>query len=164
MTRNRRTYYEAAGSSFLEVWTDCLGTAKSSVQICLDDFVPGFDGSFKDTAVCWTTCICDERIDSSKVCQDFGDGFLDGGPFADVAGVGTGSDAEFTAKILCIFYARLWAGEVGYGDGGAEFCAVAGCFDSDALWTRGAGNYYNLSFEAEKVEESFGVCDREMYV
>lgn len=54
---------EAARAAFLEVVTDGFCAVEAASKIGLDDLVPIFDGSIKDTAISSTTGIGDEGVD-----------------------------------------------------------------------------------------------------
>jgi hypothetical protein len=144
---------EGAGSALLEVVADGLGAVEGTVQVDLDNVVPGLDGAVEDARVGGGTGVGDEGIDLAEVGNDVLDELLAGLVAVDLALVGLGLDAVGLLEVLDVVLSTLGAGSVGDGDGGAHLGAAASSLNTHALGAGSAGDDDDLALHGELVQE-----------
>jgi len=64
---------EAAGTTLLEVCSDGLCAVEGSIEISLNNLVPGLDRAVKDATVCGPAGVGNEGIDLAELLDDVAD-------------------------------------------------------------------------------------------
>lgn len=144
---------ERASATLLEVVADGLGAVEGTVQVDLDDVVPGLDGAVKDARVGGGTSVGNEGIDLAEVGNDVLDELLAGLVAVNLALVGLGLDAVGLLEVGDVLLGTLGTGSVGDGDGGAHLSAAASGLDTHALGAGSAGDDDNLALQGELVQK-----------
>jgi len=144
---------EGAASALLEVVADGLGAVEGTVQVDLNNVVPGLDGAVEDARVGGGTGVGDEGIDLAEVGNDVLDELLAGLVAVDLALVGLGLDAVGLLELLDVLLSTLGAGGVGDGNGGAHLGAATSGLNTHALGAGSAGDDDDLALQGELVQE-----------
>lgn len=144
---------EGAGSALLEVVADGLGAVEGTVQVDLDNVVPGLDGAVEDTRVGGGTGVGDEGVDLAELGNDILDELLAGLVLVDLALVGLGLDAVGLLEVLDVVLSTLGTGSVGDGNVGAHLGAAASGLNAHALGAGSASDDDNLALQGELVQE-----------
>lgn len=150
---------QRSSATLLEVSTNSLGAVEGTVQVNVDDVVPGLDGAVKDTRVGSSTSVGDEGINLAELLDHVGDELCAVLVLVDLALVGLDLDSVLLGQLLCVLLTTLGAGGVGDGDVGTHLGAATGGLDTHSLGAGGTGNDDDLALEGQEVLELGSVWD-----
>lgn len=150
---------QRSSTALLEVGADSLGAVEGTVEIDVDDVVPGLDGAVKNTRVGGGTSVGDESINLTKLLDNVGNELCAVLVLVDLALVGLDLDSVGLRKFFCVLLTTLWAGRVGNGNVGTHLSAATGGFDTHSLGTRCTGNDDDLALEGQEVLELGSLWD-----
>lgn len=150
---------EGSSSSLLEVSSHSLCTVEGSVQVGLDDLIPGLDGALEDATVGGTTSVGDETVNLSELSNHVLDKLLDALVVSDITLVCLDLDTVGLGELLGVLLSAGGTRCICDGEVGSHLGAASCGFNSHTSWTGGTGNDDDLALEAEHVEEGIGLGD-----
>ena len=159
MSGHGRRNDETSCAALLEVVADGLSAVEGSIEIGLDDLVPGLDRAVQNTAVSGPASIGNKGINLSKLLDDLADEFGDIIVVAHVALVSFDLDAVRLAQLLGVLLSAFGTGRVGDSEVGTHFGTATSSFDAHAFGTGCSGHDNDFAFEAEQIREALGLGD-----